>query len=44
MNVKVLADDYSLAKAHEEFNEDGSLKDAEKVALVKGIGRKLAEA
>ena len=45
-NVKVTAivEQFSLPTAHEDFAYDNSLIDAEKVAKVKTIGRKLAKA
>ncbi len=39
----VLPDGYSLVKAHEVFNPDGTIKDAKTAETVAGIGRKVAE-
>lgn len=44
VKVEVLSDEFSLPKAHEAFDEDGKLIDAEAAAKVKAIGRALAEA
>jgi len=44
IKVTVLEKEFSLPKAHEEFEEDGSLLDAEKALQVKAIGAALAEA
>jgi NAD(P)H-dependent FMN reductase len=43
MNVIVLPDQFALAKAHEAFNEDGSLKDEKSKARVEKLGRDVAQ-
>ncbi len=43
IRIKVLEKDFSLAKAHEAFAEDGSLLDEEKAAAVLAVGKALAE-
>ena len=43
VKVTVIAEQFSLPTAHEAFSEDGGLLDPEKAAVVKAIGRKLAE-
>jgi hypothetical protein len=40
----VLPDQIAVAKAHEAFQEVGSLKDAKQQAAIEALGRKLAEA
>ncbi len=42
INVLVIPDQIAVAKAHESFNDDGSLKDAKQQASIEGIGAKLA--
>lgn len=43
IRVLVLPDQLAVAKAHEAFNSDGSLKDAAQQDAVRKIGAKLAE-
>ena len=43
IKVSVIAEQFSLASAHEAFTADGSLLNAEQLAEVKAIGTKLAE-
>jgi chromate reductase, NAD(P)H dehydrogenase (quinone) len=43
IGVLVLPDQLAIAKAHEAFNDDGSLKNAKQQAGIEGLGRKLAE-
>ena len=43
IKISVIEKEFSLAKAHEAFAEDGSLLDAGKAAEVKAIGKALAE-
>jgi chromate reductase len=43
IGVIVLPDQIAVAKAHEAFDGDGSLKDAKQQANVQQIGKKLAE-
>lgn len=44
IKVEVIEETFSLAKAHEAFDEDGSLKDDEAASKVRAVGRALAEA
>ena len=44
VKVSVIEDQFSLPKAHEAFDEGGSLKDAEVSEKVRAIGKALAEA
>ena len=43
IRVTVLENEFSLPKAHEAFDDEGNLLDAEDAEKVKSIGRKLAE-
>jgi chromate reductase, NAD(P)H dehydrogenase (quinone) len=43
IKVIVLPEQMSIVKAHEAFNEDGTLKDAKQQAAVEAIGRRLIE-
>lgn len=43
IGVIVLPDMFSLPKAHEAFNDDGSMKDSRQAEQAGGIGRALAE-
>ena len=43
IQVLVLPDQVAVMKAHEAFNDDGTLKDAKQQAAVEGLGKKLAE-
>jgi hypothetical protein len=43
LNVLVLAEQFALSRAHEAFNEDGSLKDAKHQAALAALARKLTE-
>jgi len=42
INVIVLPEQVAISKAHEAFNEDGSLKDAKMQASIEGLGNRLA--
>ena len=42
IGVVVLPDMFALPRAHEAFNEDGSLKDPKQQEMAEGIGRTLA--
>lgn len=41
IKVLVLPDQFALAKAHEAFNENGSLKDGKQLEIVGGISKRL---
>jgi chromate reductase, NAD(P)H dehydrogenase (quinone) len=41
LNVLVLSEQVALARAHEAFNEDGSLKDAKQQAALAALAKKL---
>lgn len=43
INVIVLPEQVAVAQAHEAFNEDGTLRDADKQAAVEHLGRRVAE-
>ena len=43
LTVLVLSEQVALGRAHEAFNEDGSLKDAKQQAALAALARKLAE-
>ena len=43
LNVLVLSEQIALARAHEAFNEDGSLKDAKQQAALAALARKLTD-
>lgn len=43
IKVIVLPDQFAVSKAHEAFNDDGSLKDGKQQETVLTIGRKVAE-
>lgn len=43
IHVFVLPDQIAVMRAHEAFNEDGTLKDAKQQAAVEGLGKKLAD-
>ena len=43
IKVIVLPDQLAIVKAHEAFNEDGTLKDVKQQAAAEGIGRRVAE-
>ena len=43
LNVLVLSEQVALARAHEAFNEDGSLKDAKQQAALAALAKKLTE-
>ena len=43
IGVLVLPDQIAIAKAHEAFQADGSLKDAKQQAGVEALGKKLTE-
>jgi NAD(P)H-dependent FMN reductase len=43
LNVLVLSEQVALARAHEAFNEDGSLKDAKQQAALAALARKLSD-
>jgi chromate reductase len=43
IQVLVLPDQIAIVKAHEAFNDDGTLKDAKQQATTLGIGAKLAQ-
>jgi chromate reductase len=43
INVLLIPQQVSVSKAHEAFNEDGSLKDAKQEAAVHAVGRRLVE-
>jgi NAD(P)H-dependent FMN reductase len=43
IRVIVLPDQIAVIKAHEAFNEDGSMRDAKQQAGVEAIGRRVAE-
>lgn len=43
IQVLVLPDQIAVSKAHEAFQDDGSLKDAKQQAAIEGLGRRLAE-
>lgn len=43
LNVLVLSEQVALGRAHEGFNEDGSLKDAKQQAALAALARKLAD-
>jgi NAD(P)H-dependent FMN reductase len=43
LNVLVLSEQVALSRAHEAFNEDGSLKDANRQAALAGLAKKLTD-
>ena len=43
LNVLVLSEQVALGRAHEAFNEDGSLKDAKQQAALAALTKKLAD-
>lgn len=43
LNVLVLSEQLALGRAHEAFNENGSLKDAKQQAALAALARKLAD-
>lgn len=43
INVLVLPDQVAVMRAHEAFNEDGSLKDAKQQEAVEGLGARLTD-
>lgn len=43
LNVLVLSEQVALGRAHEAFNEDGSLKDAKQQAALAALAKKLAD-
>ncbi len=43
LNVLVLSEQVALGRAHEAFNEDGSLKDAKQQAALAALARKLVD-
>ena len=43
LNVLVLSEQVALGRAHEAFNEDGSLKDAKQQAALAALARKLTD-
>ena len=43
LNVLVLSEQFALARAHEAFNEDGSLKDAKQQLALAALAKRLAE-
>ena len=43
INVIVLPSQIAVTKAHEAFNDDGTLKDAKQQASVEGLGKTLAD-
>jgi chromate reductase len=43
IQVIVLPHQIAVSKAHEAFNEDGSMKDAKQQASIEGLGKQLAE-
>jgi len=43
LNVLVLSEQFALGRAHEAFNEDGSLKDAKQQAALAALTKKLAD-
>lgn len=43
LNVLVLSEQFALGRAHEAFNEDGSLKDPKQQAAIAGLAKRLVE-
>lgn len=43
IRVMVIPDQFALAKAHDAFNEEGTLKDAKQRAQAEAVGAKLAQ-
>jgi chromate reductase len=43
LNVLVLSEQFALGRAHEAFNEDGSLKDAKQQAALAALAKKLTD-
>ena len=43
LNVLVLSEQFALGRAHEAFNEDGSLKDARQQAVLAALSKKLVD-
>ncbi len=43
LNVLVLSEQFALSRAHEAFNEDGSLKDARQQAAIGALAKRLVE-